>query len=175
MLELALLNADELRHIFIREVTKETNKYYWMENFFDYEFIIEPNEWRRIQYVSKDSEGRILVYFGAWINRSFNIVERLEIFNLSGKPNVIATRDFIRFLEILFCQRQFRKVVFYVIKDNPAVKLYEKFIVDNKIGKIVGVFEKQCISTDGNCYDQIIFEMYKDNFVEWFNNVYKKI
>lgn len=167
MLDLAFNNQQKLKDIFSKKIFEKVNFYYNMNPYIDYEVQVDYSEWHRIQYVSKTLNDEVLAYFCAWVNRPFNIIEKLEVINLSGKPNIIATKDFFDFLKLLLVERKFRKLVFYVIKDNPAIKLYKKFVLGNKIGRLVGIFKKHCILTDGNCYDQYIFEIYGNKFEQW--------
>jgi hypothetical protein len=97
MLELAYLNQVQLKELYARKIMDEQNKFYYLNSYIDYDIGISSSEWDRIQYISKNSAGEILAYFGAWVNRGNHIIEKLEIINLSGKPNSLASRDFFAF------------------------------------------------------------------------------
>jgi hypothetical protein len=48
--------------------------------------------------------------------------------------------------------------------------MYERWIVGQRIGKVVGTLSEHCLLPDGSYYDTIIFELYKENFHEWLKN-----
>ena len=116
-------------------------------------------------YLDQWCEWEIYACFSAWVNRSANIVERIETINLSDTPNCLVGRDMLRFIGLLLCERNFDKVIFYVIKDNPIFQSYCQFQNHHKLGRIVGIFERHCTLPDGTSYDVAAFEIHKDNFV----------
>ena len=60
--------------------------------------------------------------------------------------------------------RNFRKVKFHVILQNPATKGYRK-IVTKLNGREVGILKDHKKLTDGKYYDEIIFELYRDGYL----------
>jgi len=168
-LELAVLNESELQRKYARNLIEEKNKYYYFNNYFNFSLNIERTEEFKLQYVSKNNDGEIMGFAEAFANRSFNLIQEFRVINFTGKPNIICSRDFIRLLEIIFCKRKFRKLVFHVIKDNPALKMYKKFFVEKtKMGRIVGELKEHCILTDGECYDLVMFEILRKDFISWY-------
>jgi hypothetical protein len=175
MLELAYLNQQQLQEIYAQKITSKTNKYYFFESYYDYILQIDKDESKKIQYVSKDAEGNIIGYAGAWVNRTHNIIERAEIINFTEKPKIEGSRDLFDFLEIVLIKKNFRKIMFYVAEENPAARMYERFIdYSEGIGRKVGILKEHYILNDGKKYDVVVFEIFKDKFAEWFNKKFKK-
>ncbi len=175
MLELAYLNQEKLQDIYSKRITSKFNKYYFFESYYDYILPIDQNDEKKIQYVGKDNEGNIIGYAGAWINRTHNIIERMEIINFTEKPKLEGSRNLFDFLEIILIKKNFRKIVFYVAVENPAIKLYEKFMnFGEGIGKKVGILKEHYTLNDGKNHDVAIFEIYREGFTEWFRKKIKK-
>ncbi len=167
MLDLAYLNIGTLKQLYMQYIKKNENKYYLIDFFSNYDIQIDPNDWNRIQYVSKDFNGNIIAYFEARINRGFNIINDLEILKFIEYPNIIWIHDFIRFLKVLLLEKNFRKVVFYAIIDNPSFTKCELYLLKYKLVKEVGVMKNHCILNDGKIYDMKIFEIERDNLGKW--------
>ena len=69
------------------------------------------------------------------------------------------------FFDEIFINRNLRKIVFHAIEQNPAVKIYKK-LVKKLGGKEVGILKENIKLTDGNYYDEIIFEIYRDIYIK---------
>jgi hypothetical protein len=171
MIELAYLNQDLLEKKWKSCLTSNLFFYYFHSPAMPYKIEIVNSEWNTIQYVSKDSENKIIGFFAGYINRTHNFVENLDIINFTEKINVTFTEDLFEFFYLLLIKKGFRKIVFHAIKDNPAAKMYERFIIRNKIGVVVGTLKKNKLLPDGKYYDEIIFEVYKEWCIEYNNKL----
>jgi hypothetical protein len=165
MLEPAYLNICELKRIYSSRIFDK--KYLFLADpVCSYDIMIDPNDWSRIQYVSKNAGGCIIAYFTVSINRLSGIVERLDIINFLEHPSITLTRDFFRFMRILFVERKFRKMIFYALRSNPANAMYER-LAKQGFARKVGYLKNQILLSDGNYHDQIIYEVGRRSYLKW--------
>jgi hypothetical protein len=167
MLELAYLNAGFLKQEYMQYIKKAESKFGLIEFYSTYDIQIDPNDWNCIQYVSKDLNGRVIAYFGASINRGFNIVSELVVLNFTDYPNTVWVLDFIKFLDILLIEKNFRKAVLYTIADNRYFSKCEQFLLKHNLFREVGVMKNHCVLNDGQVYDMKILEIEKKNLKKW--------
>ena len=165
MLELAVLHKDELLLGWQKCLDKEHFKYYSYPCY-EYTLKIDDNAWDRLQYVSIGSDGDVLGYFSASIDRGNVKISSIAVFNLTGKPNLIFSRDFYTFLTGLFLKFNFRKVEFFCCAKNPAVSLYRK-IIHRFGGREIGRFTDSAL-VQGVCEDEIFFEILQTEFLNTY-------
>lgn len=143
-------------------------KYYNHRSWFDSDIDIEPNTWSQIQMVSEDKTS-LCGFMGARLNRDANNVDDIYAINFRVNDYVFA-KDFREFLSSLFLKYKFNKVSFRSIVDNPANKMYQK-IVDRYGGRVVGIKIKEVKLPDGELYDEILYEIMREDFMEkWEDN-----
>ncbi len=116
------------------------------------------NEWCDLQRVSKDSEGNILGFMFCGINRAHSRVDNIELLNMTGKPNIILTKDILQFFDDLLNKYNHRKICFDVVVGNPAEKIYDK-IVKKYNGEISGVQKEHVRLYDNKFYDLKLYEV----------------
>lgn len=173
MLELAYYNQEELNKC-IQNIVKNKDLYfYFMYPYIFYSIQIEESDFNSLQFVSKNTIGEIVGYYTAIINRSNEYIEGLGVINFTGKSNIIFSKDTKSFFDEIFINRNYRKITFSAIEQNPAVKLYRKLI---KLvnGKEVGTLRENKKLTDGKYYDEVIFEIYREGYLDAIKEYYKK-
>ncbi|MDR2407470.1 MAG: hypothetical protein LBE13_05090 [Bacteroidales bacterium] len=173
MLELAYLNQEALNKSWQKCLTAGIFFFYFFDPVLQYKVEIVNNDWNILQYVSKNNAGEINGFFAAYINRNHNYVENIDIINLTEKSNIIFIVDLVDFLEIILIKRNFRKAVFHAISDNPATKSYGRYIKRYNLGTIVGVLKQSKLLLDGKYHDEMIYEIYRENFFEFFKKLKK--
>lgn len=166
MLELAYLHQARLMDIFPKRVMLDINKYYYIMQNTIYRLDIEPNDMRIIQYVSVNKNRELLWYIAAYPNWQTHNIENLAIFSLSDNVSIEGAKDFLEFINMLFTKMRFNKIVFNVIRENPARKSYEAFIKRNNVGRVVGTLKNHRLLKDGKYHDEIIMELYRDSYLE---------
>lgn len=164
MLEFAYFNQAELYDC-LQKVLKDRNLYfYFMYPTKFFSIRIDDTDYNSIQFVSKSNDGKIIGFFSAYINNDHNTISNLDFINFTGKPSIVFSRDTKLFFDEIFITRNFRKITFYAIEQNPAVKMYRKLV--NKLGgREVGVLKENKKLTDGNYYDEVIFEIFKKGYL----------
>jgi hypothetical protein len=174
MLELAFLCKDKLNEIWKASIMTGLFRYYFMEPYNRYTLDIPDIDWNVIQYVSKTDAGDIIGFFAAHVNNTHDMIENINIINFTNKLNITFSTDLLGFFELILVQRGFRKAVFRAIADNPASKMYERFILRHKLGHKVGLLTKNRKLEDGRYYDEIIYEVFRTNCANFFGRLKKK-
>jgi hypothetical protein len=174
MLELAFLNQSALNEKWKECLKNDMFFYYFFQPYNLFQLEIVNNDSGVIQYVSKNNNGELLGFYAAYINRAHYIIENVDIINLTGKPNFIFSNDLLMFIDILLIKRAFRKIIFHAIADNPAINIYDRFLKKYLIGKRVGILKNNKLLTDGKYHDEIIYEIYRNNFVKYKNKIRKR-
>ena len=166
MLELAIYHAQELQNLYSRLIVKNKYKYSMYEPYIDYFLSIMGNDLERIQYVSIDEKSKRLTGFGdAKVNRTHNFIEQLIILNFDEKGLFLKSKDFFLFIDDLLNVRKYRKIIFSAISNNPATKMYFKYLVEKyKIAKHSGHYTNHYLLRDGNYYDLDVFQIFPDDF-----------
>jgi hypothetical protein len=169
MLELAYINQNELTAQWEKTLSTKLFVYYFMSPVTLYSIQIEPNDWNVIQYVSKDINGKILGFFAAYINRPHMYIENIDIINFTEAFHVTFSKDIKNFFDLLFTERGYRKIVFHTLVKNPAVNMYKRVIRRYNLGCIVGILKENRCLPDGSYYDEIVFELYQKNYLEFLS------
>ena len=171
MLDLAIYHVQELQSVYSKLIVTEKYKYSIYEPYIDYFLNIEGNDNERIQYVGIDEKANTLTgYADARINRAHNFVEQLIIINFNEKGNFFKSIDFFCFLDNLLNVRKFRKIIFSAVSDNPATKMYFKYLVNKyKIAKHSGHYKEHYILRDGALYDLDVFEIFPEDLNQFLN------
>jgi len=172
MLAPAILKEAELRASFPGRLIQNDARFFYFQSYVDYDVVIDRNDWKRIQFVSIGNEQKLLAYFEARINRESLIVEDLLVLNFWGtKLALQQTKDLFHFVFYLFSARGIRKIYLRFIKDNPAGRQYERFILRTaKCGSIQGILTDYVILADGKAYDLVIMDILRDPYLEWYRS-----
>ncbi len=170
MLEPAYFNQDKLYTAYKTLYTENSELlfylYYPQKDFFP---IIHENDSELLQFVSKDYNDKLLGFFTGYINKDFELLEKLEIINFTGKTNFIFSKDVERYFEKVFLYKRLRKIEFSCIDKNPSINLYRK-LIKKLNGNVIGTFRDSVKLTDGKYYNNIFFEIFRDDFFKIINN-----
>lgn len=164
MLDYAYFYQGELYDC-LRETLKNKDLYFYFmfpSKFFT--FRIYENDRDAIQFVSISPDGTVIGFFSAYVDHENECIDNLDFINFTGNLNFVFSWDMKCFFDELFINRNFRKVKFHGILQNPATKGYRK-IVKKLGGREVGILKEQKRLTDGKYYDEIIFELYRDGYL----------
>lgn len=164
MLELAFFNQNELFSAFKEIINKRDIYFYFMHPSKFYAFPIDTSDFDVIQYVSKDTNNKVIGYFSAYINHPNECIENLDIINFTGSPSIIFSRDTKLFFDEIFLVRKFRKLKFHAILQNPAIPMYRK-LIKRLNGREVGILKESKKLLDGKYYDEIIFEVFRGEYL----------
>lgn len=173
MLKIALPYIDQLRELFLETWYREEYKYYNIDVYYDlYKPTIteEEGDYRSREFVSVYNN-RIIGYIEYSINRISNIVTNVCIIRFSHcQKNQLAemmqfSRDVMQVVDDIFMKFNHEKINFYCIKDNPARKMYEKFISKNG-GTYVGTQRKNQKLMDNKYYDDCLYEILKEDYMK---------
>lgn len=167
MLDYAYFHQDKLQYC-VQKILKDKSLYFFFmcpAKFFS--IPIDRDDWDNIQFVSLNSSGELIGFMAAYADHRNNLIYNMDFINFSGKPNPIFSHDTKEFFDELFLKRKFRKIIFHAIYDNPATNMYRK-LVKKLGGKEVGIMKDNRLLTDGNYYDEIIFELYRNNYIKVF-------
>lgn len=167
---LVLANAvqDEVDKLIAETFDDPHYKYYHVNGYIDYKNENTSN-WYKEEYVSVDSQGRIIGHFHARVDRNTRGITSIAAINFdkNGKGPLFAL-DFRRFMEKLFVERNYYRISFCVITENPIMKMYDRFIHDYN-GREIGTFTRSERLSDGEFYDCKHYEMFREDFVKSFN------
>lgn len=73
-------------------------------------------------------------------------------------------KDLVQVIKDIFYKYNFRKLTFTVFVGNPIEKSYDKMV--NKYGgRIVGIQKKHTRLQDGKYYDEKIYEIMREDFI----------
>lgn len=161
MLDVAYNHAEVLNAKFMQTKLDEKYKFYWSASWHGFD-VFEPDKsnWTNIQMVSKNTEGEVLGYMSAAINRDARYVDTLVVINFSDDKYTFG-KDLREFLDRLL--KQFYKINFSVVIGNPIEKSYDK-LVKKYNGRVVGIFEKDKRLMDGKLYDYKVYEVFSPYF-----------
>ena len=164
MLDYAYFHQGELYDC-LRETLKNKDLYFYFmfpSKFFS--FRIFENDKDVIQFVSISPDGTVIGLFSAYVDHENECIDNLDFINFTGTLNFVFSWDMKCFFDELFLNRNFRKVKFHGILKNPATEGYRK-IIKKLNGREVGILKEQKRLTDGKYYDEIIFELYRDGYL----------
>ena len=164
MLDYAYFHQAKLQECLKKALKEEKLYFYFMSPSKFFSIPIERDDWNVIQFVSLNPCGDLIGFMAAYVDHRNNIVYNMDFINFYGKPTPIFSRDAKFFFDELFVVRKFRKIIFKSISINPAVSMYRK-LVKRWGGKEVGVMKENRLLTDGNYYDESIFELYRENYI----------
>lgn len=156
---------DEVDKLIARTFDDPHYKYYHVNGYLDYKSDNTSN-WPKEEYVSIDSNGKIVGHFYARIDRNARSVTSLAAINLDrDNRGPLFALDFKRFIEKMLIERGYYKMRFCVITENPAMHMYDKFI-ERYDGRVVGTFMKDDRLPDGKLYDTKHYEIFSEDFIK---------
>lgn len=160
MLDLAYRHIQPLQERYQEALFKDRYRFFWTYPDIKYYIPVYDNLGDMLQFVSLDSGGRIIGYFGCCINRDTRSASDLEMISFEGK-NAEFTADLYAFLDRVFRQFGVERMYWSVVIGNPSEVLYDR-LVNTYGGRIVGTFTNHVRLYDGNLYDVKFYEIYKD-------------
>jgi len=148
------------------EINKLINEgeypYLNLMGFDDYELVeLEPDQSEKLQYVSINEDGKILGYFAVSKSLEHNkfyssvFIKFKYTYDICGNDTEEAFEDFYKFQKMLFFNPIFTGLEVRSVVDNPANKLYEKWL-DLYDGKRI-LFPKYVRLKDGKYYDCYLY------------------
>lgn len=168
MLDLAILHADDLEKLHLRMEAGGTNygKYFWYgcQDFTDYKLHLdENNDYNNIQRVSLDRARHVRGYMSAEVQRSDWRLTNIQIVNFTDEQYEFA-KDMMSFMVYLFCFQKFRKLEWPSLVDNPATKMYERF-VKRCGGRVLSYHKEHWRLRDNQYHDIKRYEILREDFI----------
>ena len=107
--------------------------YYNINNYLQFTTGIEKDEYRYLHRViklrNKGRNNRLLAYIFAYLDRVSNAITELGIVSLVDHPSPAIIKGLKYFIEdVAFKGLKFRKITFTAIAENPANKIYNRYI-----------------------------------------------
>lgn len=159
MLEPAIKYKDKIEEKLIETWYDSAYQYYY-----DYmpmlpDFPKHPDNQR--QFASVDSKGNVLGYLSYDINSRINRACNFGIISFD-RGNPIFIRDCRQMIADVFFKFHMTGMEWFCFADNPAAKLYDKFIVKYG-GTKVGTLHNAAMAGDGKIHDIFIYEIVKSD------------
>ena len=165
MLELAYFNQSELYECYKKMYEDESKMYFYLSYpQKDFVPVIYSNDSEYLQFVSKDSKNNVIGFFTGYINKEYQSLQRLELIKFSGRINIIFSKDVEAYFDSVFLYKNLRKIEFSCIEENPAISVYRKLIKKFN-GREIGTEINSKKLTDGNYYNNVLFEIYRENYL----------
>lgn len=162
MLDLAIKYPDQVIANFRNTWFKDKYKYFHNANYFE-DCAIKDSTWTNHQFVSVRN-GEVIGYIGYGIDRSWDLVNNLAIINFEDSPSMVFAADMGHAIRDIFEKYQFRKLCFSVVVGNPIESSYDKMCLKYG-GRIVGIRKKNARLIDGNFYDEKLYEIFKEDYI----------
>lgn len=169
MLDLAIKYQDQVISKFRDTWFKDKYKYFNSANYFE-DWVIKDSTWTNHQFVSVRN-GEVIGYIGYNIDRSWDLVNDLAIINFEDSPSMVFAADMGHAIRDIFEKYQFRKLCFSVIVGNPIEKSYDKMCLKYG-GRIAGIRKKNARLIDGNFYDEKLYEIFKEDYINVQNRIH---
>lgn len=162
MIKPANLYELELNNLYINTFYDPKYMYYrgcWGTS----EIIIPDNTYDSHHFVIVDNNDDIIGYITYAVNYASGVASNFGI--ISFKPSICFGRDLLKIIDDIFCKYSMNKIEFRAILDNPIIKHYYKFI-EKFGGKFVGVLKDSIILEDGKLHDDVMFELFKKDYIK---------
>lgn len=153
---------------------QELNKLYY-ETFYDSkymyyrgcwgtgELIIPNNTYNSHHFVILNNNYEVVGYICYDINFASRVANDFGI--ISFKPSICFGRDLMKIIDNIFIKYHMNKIEFRAFADNPVIKHYYNFI--NKYnGRVVGTLIDSVMLEDGKLHDDVMFELFKEDYME---------
>lgn len=167
MIDLAVKHESKLKELFANITFDDKYKYYNGSSSYD-AYESAKTTWNMNEFVSLDSDGKVIGYIKYSIDRDTYNCHSLQIINFSDNKITFGI-DTMKCLEDIFVKFQFNKLSYCVVVGNPIEKTYDK-LTSKYGGRIVGTRLKQCKLMDGKFYDLKIYEILRDDFINSLSN-----
>lgn len=116
-------------------IYNENYKFLNFSNYREYNMVeLQENEWNKISKVSVNENEDILGYFSVAVSQSQQRIDSCffvkfpKNYSLEDDKDTVY-KDFREFVDYIMNHPIYKKVSFQAIKDNPANKAYEEFLL----------------------------------------------
>lgn len=161
MLKPAILYKDEIPKLYQSIWFNEKYKYYnYSTTWNTFSIDDKTNDWH--EFVSVDSEGKIIGYIHYYVNRTTLCCNRFGVINFTDNP--LFGRDILKVIEDIFERFNFHKLQFSVVIGNPVEKTYDK-LCKKYGGRILCIEKDETKLEDNKYYDVKRYEILRDEYM----------
>ena len=158
-------NKDEIDRLIYDENCYEKLTLQYHDDFDQVE--ISSDDWVKIQRVSVSKDGRILGFFSAGWSNLHERVNNLYLVKFKSKFEMgddkeIAKQDLEDFIEMLIKDPKFRYVQFCALEENPACRLYDRWL--EKYGGYKNTYYKAVKLKDGKFHNTVDYVLYGERW-----------
>lgn len=159
MLQPAILYKEEVLKLLHATWFDEKYKYIYADGYPD-EWSIDANGWNYTQLVSV-CDDKILGFIQYHTLRNSRNVNGLTIVGFANNPLFI--KDVLQAIDDIFKKYRFHRLSFCAALDNPAARVYNKYI-EIMGGTLYGIATEQWLMSDG-CYHHVAnYEIIDKNY-----------
>lgn len=162
MLDNARMYNTELQQMFAKVWYDEKYMYYF--NNWHRLFNASEDDWEQMCFVSKDRDGNVLGSISYSIDRVGSYAHNLGAINFSDN-NYIFAKDLMQVIDDIFCKFNFQRLEFYVVCGNTVESTYDR-LVHKFGGRIVGVRKRSTKLIDNNYYDEKLYEILREDYLQ---------
>jgi len=162
MLKPAFAYKEKLQQKYNEIIFRNKYMFYNCDAYWSYEFKLNSDSWNSIEMVSVDSQGNVIGFMKANVDRSAEKVSSLGVVNFHN-ANAVFAKDLRQFVLDLLFKFNFRKIEWTVVIGNPAEKLYDRVIAKYG-GSVTGVHRETVKLQDGKYYDMKGYEVFRSDF-----------
>lgn len=123
---------------------------------------IPDNNYDNHEFVSVDNDDEVIGFLSYRIDWQAKCVSAFGLINF-GDVNTIFSRDMIQAIYDIFNKYHMNRLSWYCFADNPAIKIYRKFI-ERHGGIQCGYLRQDCMLRDGKLHDSVLFEILSKDF-----------
>lgn len=161
MLLPAQLHTEELKKLFLKTAYDEKYKFYHS----GYHDTYDPSDstWGKHEFVSVDSNNNVLGYIAYTIDRYTYVSHNFHVINFSENKATFG-RDLCQAIDDMFLKYGLGRVEYSVVIGNPIEESYDK-MTQKYGGTIIGVRHKSTRLSDGKWYDEKLYEILKEDYL----------
>lgn len=172
MLDLAYKYEDEIRLKMFNTWYDEKYKFYHSSAYYDLFTLSDNGDWDSRQFVSLDTSSTVIGLIGYEIDRITEIANGFGAINFSDNKLTFGM-DLVNVIDDIFCKFNMRKLEFAVIIGNPIEKSYDRMVAKYG-GRIIGISKKHCRLIDNKYYDEKMYEIFREDYIEAKNKRKKR-
>lgn len=162
MLKQAILYENEIKKKYVEAMCDDYFKFYNGCSYRNFGIEIDSNDWNTLQRVSVNSNGEVIGYICAEINRDSRNITGFGIMNFTKKPSIVFAKDLLQFLREIRDDYNANRFEFLAYVGSKADIMYKAFILKYG-GRIVGTKKRSQKLSDGKYYDSTIFEILRED------------
>jgi len=161
MLFPAYTRNEELNNKFSMTVLDQHYKFYHL-SYVEPMIDLEKTFWNKVALVSLNNNNEVCGFFKAEWARPENYISSVSIINFDKENQTLFAIDTIRFFKYLMIDLKAKKVNFYAVIGNPAIKNYDR-LVEKLGGRVVGI-RKYNYLIGNEYYDSKLYEIINDHW-----------